>query len=100
MSSAVAKPVLMQRSRFSIVLATCIRVLLFTITCAGLGMAFGLFTGIIVQVARSLLQRGAIDMTVAYRIFGIPLAAICGVAALIVFSIIESRTARRLLASR
>lgn len=100
MSSAVAKPAPLQRSRFSIVFATCIRVLLFSITCAGLGMAFGLFTGILVQVVRSLIHRGAIDMTVPYRIFGIPLAAICGVTALVVFSVIESRTARRLLASR
>ena len=92
-----AKP---RRSRASILIATVLRILLFTITCIGLGMAFGLFTGIIVQVVRSLIHRGTIDMTVAYRFFGVPLAAVCGVGALAVFSVIETRTARRLLAAR
>jgi hypothetical protein len=88
------------RSRTSIVLATAVRIALFAICCAGLGMAVGLFTGIVVQVIRSLSSHGAIDMTVAYRYFGIPVAAACGVGALIVFSVLETRTARRLLASR
>ncbi len=89
-----------RRSRLSILIATWVRIVLFTITCTGVGMAFGLFTGIIVQVIRSLIHHGAIDMTVAYRFFGIPLAVICGVGALIVFSVLETRTARRLLAER
>lgn len=100
MSTAVAsarKPI---RSRTSIVFGSAVRILLFTICCAGLGMAFGLFTGIVVQVVRSLLHHGAIDMTVPYRYFGIPAAAACGVGALLVFSVLETRTARRLLASR
>jgi hypothetical protein len=99
MSSAVAtvrKPI---RSRTSIVLAAAVRILLFTICCTGLGMAFGLFAGILVQVIRSFSHH-AIDMTVAYRYFGIPAAAACGVGALLVFSVLETRTARRLLASR
>jgi predicted MFS family arabinose efflux permease len=100
MSTAVANPVRPRRSRISIVLGTLLRILLFAITCTGLGMAFGLFTGIVVQVVRSLVHRGAIDMTVAYRFYGIPLAAVCGVGALLVFTVIETRTARRLLASR
>jgi hypothetical protein len=100
MSTAVANPVRPRRSRISILLATVLRVVLFAITCTGLGMAFGLFIGIVVQVSRSLLHRGAIDMTVAYRYYGIPLAAACGVGALLVFAVIETRTARRLLATR
>ncbi len=100
MTSAVSHPVKPRRSRASILLATGFRILLFAITCTGLGMAIGLFSGILVQVVRSLLHRGAIDMTVAYRYFGIPLAAIGGLGALIVFSILETRTARRLLAAR
>jgi hypothetical protein len=88
------------RSRTSIVIGAGVRILLFTICCTGLGMAFGLFTGIVVQVVRSLSHHGAIDMTVAYRYFGIPLAAACGVGALMVFGLFETRTARRLLASR
>ncbi len=63
-------------------------------------MAIGLFTGIVVQVVRSLVHRGAIDMTVAYRYFGFPLAALGGIGALVIFSVIETRTARRLLAAR
>ena len=64
-------------------------------------MGIGLFTGILVQVARSLMHRSsAIDMTVAYRYFGIPLAVVCGTAALVTFAVIETRTARRLLADR
>jgi predicted MFS family arabinose efflux permease len=100
MPSAVANSVRPRRSRFSILLATALRIALFVITCTGLGMAFGLFTGIVVQVTRSLVHRGPIDMTVAYRYYGIPLAAMCGVAALLVFTVLETRTARRLLASR
>lgn len=100
MSTAIANPVRPRRSRFSILLATVLRIALFAITCTGLGMAFGLFTGIVVQVARSLVHRGAIDMTVAYRYYGIPLAVVCGVGAIVVFTVIETRTARRLLASR
>lgn len=76
------------------------RIVLFSIAGTGLGMASGLFTGILVQVVRSLVRHGAIDMTVAYRFFGIPLGVTCGVGALIVFSVIETRTARRLLAQR
>jgi hypothetical protein len=100
MGSVIANPSRPHRSRASILIATGLRVVLFSITCAGLGMAFGLFAGILVQVARSLMHHGAIDMTVAYRYFAIPLAAVCGVGALVVFSVIETRTARRLLASR
>ena len=100
MSSAVLSPVKSRRSRISIVIGAAIRVLLFSVTCAGLGMAFGLFGGIVVQVLRSLVHRGPIDMTVAYRYAGIPLAAVAGVGALIVFGVIETRTARRLLANR
>src|ERR1039457_2158197 len=53
-----------------------------------------------VQVVRSLVHRGAIDMTVAYRYFGFPLAALGGIGALVIFSVIETRTAGRLLATR
>lgn len=76
------------------------RIVLFSIAGTGLGMAIGLLTGILVQVVRSLVHRGAIDMTVAYRFFAIPLAVTCGMGALVVFSVIETRTARRLLAQR
>lgn len=100
MATAVATLVNRTRSRTSIIIATVCRILLFAITCTGLGMAFGLFTGIAVQIIRSLVHRGVIDMTIAYRYFGIPLAITAGVAGLVVFSVIESRTARRLLASR
>lgn len=100
MATAVATLVKRTRSRTSIIISTVCRVLLFAITCTGLGMAFGLFTGIAVQMIRSLIHHGAIDMTVAYRYFGVPLAITAGLAALAVFSVIESRTARRLLASR
>ena len=100
MATAVATLVRRSRSRISIIVSTVCRVLLFAITCTGLGMAFGLFTGIAVQVVRSLIHRGAIDMTVAYRYFGIPLAIAAGACGLVVFSIVETRTARRLLASR
>jgi hypothetical protein len=100
MSSTVAASVPVRRSRLSIVIAAVIRTVVFTVTCTGLGMAIGLFTGILVQVIRSLVHHGAIDMTVAYRIFAIPLAVVCGVSALVVFSVIERRTARRLLAHR
>ena len=88
------------RSRTSIVVSAAVRTVIFAICCTGLGMAFGLFTGILVQVVRSLSHHGAIDMTVAYRYFGIPLAAAGGVGALIVFAVLETRTARRLLASQ
>ena len=100
MIAALANPVRARRSRSSIVVAAVVRTILFAITCTGLGMAFGLFVGIVVQVVRSLIHRGAIDMTVAYRFFGIPLAVVCGVGALVLFSVIESRTARRLLDAR
>lgn len=100
MSSAAASAVRPRRSRFSILLSAVVRTALFAITCTGLGMAIGLFAGIVVQVIRSLVHRGAIDMTVAYRYYGIPLAAVCGIGALLVFTVIETRTARRLLASR
>ena len=64
-------------------------------------MAFGLLGGIVVQVARSLIHRGStVDMTVAYRFVAIPLAAGCGAAALAFFTILETRTARRLLTRR
>lgn len=100
MATAVATVVKPYRSRTSIIVSTVCRILLFAITCAGLGMAFGLFTGIAIQMFRSLVHHGAIDMTVAYRYFGIPLALAAGLGALVVFSFVESRTARRLLASR
>ena len=101
MSTAVASPVRARRSRSSILIASVVRTIIFTITCTGLGMAFGLFSGIVVQVVRSLIHRNApIDMSVAYRFVGFPLAAVCGVGALIVFSVLETRTARRLLAGR
>jgi hypothetical protein len=100
MTTAVANSFRSRRSRVSILVGTGVRIVLFVITCTGLGMAIGLFTGILVQVARSLVHRGAIDMTVAYRFFAIPLAITCGVGALVVFSVIETRTARRLLAGR
>jgi hypothetical protein len=100
MTTAVANSAKPQRSRASIVMSAGVRVVIFSVTCTGLGMAVGLFTGILVQVVRSLSHRGVIDMTVAYRFFAIPLAVVCGVAALAVFSVIETRTARRLLADR
>jgi hypothetical protein len=100
MTTAAANSVRARRSRISIYMATGFRIVLFSITCMGLGMAIGLFTGILVQVVRSLMHRGAIDMTVAYRYFGIPLAMTCGIGAFVVFAVIETRTARRLLATR
>ncbi|HEY3929616.1 MAG TPA: hypothetical protein VGL89_14690 [Candidatus Koribacter sp.] len=101
MSSAVSSPVKVRRGKASIISVSVVRVIVFTICCAGLGMAFGLFGGILVQVARSLVHRGSAgDMTVAYRFVGIPLAAVCGVGALIVFTVLETRTARRLLAKK
>jgi hypothetical protein len=100
MTTAIANAARPRRSRTSILLATGLRIVLFSIACAGLGMAIGLFTGILIQVVRSLVHRGAIDMTVAYRFFAIPLAITCGVGALVVFAVIETRTARRLLAER
>jgi len=100
MGTAVSNPAKPQRSPASILIGAGFRIALFAITCTGLGMAIGLFTGIVVQVVRSLIHQGAIDMTVAYRFFGIPAAAVCGVAAFIVFSVIETRNARRLLIAR
>ena len=101
MASMAANPVRARRSAVSIMAAALVRVLIFTGTCAGVGMGVGLFTGILVQVARSLFHRGsAIDMTVAYRYFGFPLAALLGAGALVTFAVIETRTARRLLAER
>jgi hypothetical protein len=100
MHSALANPTRPRRSRLSIWSATALRIVLFSIACTGLGMAVGLFTGILVQVVRSLVHRGAIDMTVAYRFFAFPLAITCGLGALVVFAVIETRTARRLLAER
>ncbi|WP_041856070.1 hypothetical protein [Candidatus Korobacter versatilis] len=101
MSTAVASRVKARRSAISIVSASVVRTIVFTVTCTGLGMGLGLFAGILVQVVRSLMHRNApIDMTVAYRFFAFPLAAICGVSALVVFVVLETRTARRLLAAR
>jgi len=101
MSTAVASRVKVRRSRSSIVIAAVVRTIIFTITCTGLGMALGLFSGIVVQVIRSLVHRHApIDMSVAYRYVGFPLAAICGIGAFILFAVLETRTARRLLATR
>lgn len=80
--------------------ATVIRILLFGVFCAGLGMACGLFTGILVQVVRSAGHQGPMNMEVAYRWFGFPAAVIAGLGALVVFTIIEARTARRLLGAR
>ena len=81
MTSAIANPARAQRSRSSIVIGAAVRVLLFAITCTGLGMAVGLFSGIVVQVLRSVGHHGALDMTVAYRYFAIPLAVVLGIAA-------------------
>ncbi len=101
MSTAVETQVKARRSAGSIIVAGLVRTLVFTFTCTGLGMGFGLFTGILVQVARSLMHRGsAVDMTIAYRYFGFPLAAVCGVTAFIAFTVIETRTAQRLFAER
>jgi ABC-type sugar transport system permease subunit len=100
MNSALASQKKVRRSAISIWISAVVRTIIFTVTCTGLGMAIGLFTGILVQVARSLVHRGAIDMTVAYRYFGFPLAALGGIGALVIFSVIETRTARRLLAGR
>jgi hypothetical protein len=100
MNSALASQKKVRRSAISIWISAVVRTIIFTVTCTGLGMAIGLFTGILVQVVRSLVHRGAIDMTVAYRYFGFPLAAVGGIGALVIFSVIETRTARRLLASR
>ncbi len=101
MSTAVASPDRARRSAFSIVISGIVRTIVFTVTCTGLGMAFGLFGGILVQIVRSLMHpKMAIDMSLAYRYGGFPLAAICGVGALIVFAVLETRTARRLLAAR
>jgi hypothetical protein len=100
MTTSVANAFRPRRSRISILFGAGLRIVLFVIICTGLGMAIGLFTGILVQVARSLVHRGAIDMTVAYRYFGFPLAALGGIGALVIFSVIETRTASRLLASR
>jgi hypothetical protein len=99
MIADVANSVRGRRSRASIVTTAIVRTILFGIACAGLGMAFGLFIGIVLQVIHSLVHRGAIDMTVAYRYFAIPLAVLGGLGALIVFSVLETRTARRLLAA-
>ncbi len=97
----MAAPVRARRSRASIIVAGCVRTIVFAITCTGLGMGIGLFSGILVQVVRSLMHRAsAIDMTVAYRYFAIPLAVLGGTAALVTFAVIETRTARRLLANR
>lgn len=96
----MTNPVKSRRSNTSIMVGTGVRIALFTICCTGLGMAFGLFTGIVVQVVRSLVHRGPIDMSVAYRFFGFPLAIACGLGALVVFAVIETRTARRLMAAR
>jgi len=100
MTTAVTNAIMPRRSRTSILFATGVRIALFTIVGAGVGMGLGLFTGIVVQVIRSLIHRGAIDMSVAYRLFAFPLAAACGAGAIVVFSVIETRTARRLLAQR
>lgn len=100
MNSALASQKKVRRSAISIWISAVVRTIIFTVTCTGLGMAIGLFTGILVQVVRSLVHRGAIDMTVAYRYFGFPLAAVGGIGALVIFSVIETRTARRLLAGR
>ena len=100
MNSVLASQKKVRRSAISIWISAVVRTIIFTVTCTGLGMAIGLFTGILVQVVRSLVHRGAIDMTVAYRYFGFPLAAVGGIGALVIFSVIETRTARRLLAGR
>ena len=97
----MATPVKARRSAVSIIISAVVRTIVFTITCTGLGMAVGLFSGILVQVVRSLMHRNApMDMSVAYRYFGFPLAALCGAGALVIFAVIETRTARRLLAAR
>ena len=54
------------------------RVVVLTVLWAGLGMAVGLFTGILVVIAGSLLQHHAPEMSLAYRHISIPVAIVSG----------------------
>ncbi len=81
------------RGRMSQVATAVFRVLFMAVLLTGLGMALGLFAGILIQVFRSI--SGGVDMTVAYRRVAFPVAAVSGVLTLIAGTIVEFRTARR-----
>ncbi len=73
--------------------AVAFRILFVSVLFTGLGMALGLFTGILWQIFRSL--SGAVDMTLAYRHVAFPTAVTFGIVALIVESVLEFRTSPR-----
>lgn len=57
------------------------RVLGFTLLWAGLGMALGLFCGILFVMVASPFQHHAPDMSEAYRAIAVPVAVLSGGAA-------------------
>ena len=54
------------------------RIVLLTILWSGVGMGVGLFSGIVVLLAKSLIQHVTPDMSLAYRHVSIPLAITTG----------------------
>ncbi|MDR3763346.1 MAG: hypothetical protein P4M01_04550 [Acidobacteriota bacterium] len=54
------------------------RVLGFTLLWAGIGMAVGLFFGILFVMLATSFQHHVPDMSLAYRVIAVPVAAVCG----------------------
>lgn len=54
------------------------RICFVTLLLTGLGMAFGLFTGIMTTVIGGLFTHHPLDLTRAYRVFAVPSAIIFG----------------------
>ncbi len=93
MSPSSSEPNPSRSARAFQVAAAIFRVLFMAVLFTGLGMALGLFAGILVQVFRSV--SGGVDMTVAYRRIAFPVAATSGILTLIAGVVVEIRTARR-----
>ncbi len=68
------------------------RLIFISVVFTALGMALGLFGGILWQVLRSI--SGNVDMTLAYRHVAFPAALAFGVVALTVQVFLELRTSR------
>ncbi len=88
--SPAPKPTRVQRAVFASG-----RVLFLTIIFTGLGMALGLFIGIVSTGLLNASRHGALDMALAYRRVAIPTAIVFGAGALLFQVLAAIRTTLR-----
>jgi len=84
-----------QRSNFSVLFTSSVRVLFTTLLFTAGGMGAGLFFGILSTVVYGMIRGGSINMTNAYKHVAIPVAVTLGAAAFVGALALEVRSRRQ-----